>query len=76
MRTSRKHRILGGLVLTTGILATPVQALATPPHDHPIVSPGYAGSANAAEHRLIQLGFGGCSSLGSTVTALEHCLYP
>ena len=68
--------LLGGLALTTGMLAMPVQAPATPPHDHPVVSPGYAGSANAAEHRLIQQGFDGCSRLGSTVTALEHCLYP
>ena len=38
MRTSRKHRFLGGLVLTTGMLAMPLQALATAPHDHPMVS--------------------------------------
>jgi len=77
MRTSRKHMLLGGLVLTTGLLAMPAQALTTPPPDHhPIVAPGYTGSANAAEHRLIQLGFSGCSWLGSTVTALEHCLFP
>jgi hypothetical protein len=62
--------------VTASDVAGPVQhTLKSQQDHHTFVYSGEAGSANAAEQRMIRVGSVGCGAGGST-NAVEHCAFP